>query len=175
MEQRIENMKTKAFGQDETLKELVDVLCVDVNWSETPQNIPGYCASDTNIFQEVVEYTRTRLNVPKEDVIPFQIDKGDTVDNLWDLIKRVQYETSERTLRIIAVQGLVNFEMLRTHWYDQCMTQYIMRRLEDNPPQNPKKIVVITNIGKENGADKFNKFKEEARTGSQHKRFYWEF
>ncbi len=168
--------KSKAYGATETLEELVDALNTRVELSDAPLNIPGYCACSYADLEDVSAYVAQELAISPEDIYHIALNPATKpMYKLYDLLKDVHYNNLSSSTKLVLATGIEQFNIVSFHGYDQSMVQTIGEQLERNPPQIPKKIVVITNISPSHGQEKYHGLKEDARRISQFKQFYWEF
>src|SRR3989338_2087796 len=167
--------KSKAYGADETIEELVEQLTFTVDTYDAPKNIRGYCASSEQDFEQVAMYVAQELNILPSDIHSVRLDyKKRGEFELHDLLQQLHYTNTSPTTKLVLVFGTEQ-RLYSYHGYDQFLVESFGNKFNENPPPTPKKMVVLTHIGHSYGKQRFNEKKENARRDSQFKQFYWEF
>lgn len=134
----IENLVNQITNQ--TLLEEVSRLNKILYLSDAPCFINGYCASDKNTFDKVVQYISEKTKIP--NIINCSFTQG---ENLTDLIFELQ-KNSKKEDYLVKVTGFHLIKNLSAHGYDQTIQQTCGDEIKKLNLENPKKIIIVTNI-----------------------------
>lgn len=163
----------------ERFGEVVPRIKAHLDMSASPDNIPGWFAGKDNlIFRDMISYVQTALEIPLERRRDILLTENQGADTLHALINSIHYDGSNASDSsfLVTVGGIETvFNNFNAHYYDQCLVEYLTIRYRENPPKNPKRILVISRLGDSSNSDKYASFVNEARRGSQFRRFIFEF